>query len=144
MQDVVFFFNEHIILCSIWFFSFIAVIFFMTKNIFLKSKIINNFQAIELINRDKAIIIDTRSKESFKTGHIMNSINIPLKNIFLGDIEEVQIYKISPIILILNDTYSENKCIQEFLKHGFKYVYILKNGIYYWDTEHLPLVVKNK
>ena len=120
MRDSIFFISEHIILISIWFICLIAVIFFITKNLFLKSKIINNFQAIKLINQEQAIVVDTRSRKFFKEGHIINSINVPLKNIFLGEMREVQEYKCFPVILVLNETYRENKCIKEFLKHGFK------------------------
>ncbi|QCI22517.1 rhodanese-like domain-containing protein [Buchnera aphidicola] len=144
MQNIAFFISEHIILFSIWLLCLIALISFVIKNIFLQSKIINNFQAIKLINKEKAIVIDTRSPESFKEGHIINSINIPLKNIFLGEIQEIQIYKFSPIILILYETYRDNSCIKEFFKHGFKHVYILNNGIYCWNADHLPLVTKDK
>ncbi|QIQ41671.1 MAG: rhodanese-like domain-containing protein [Buchnera aphidicola (Microlophium carnosum)] len=144
MQDAVFFIREHTILISIWFFFLIGVFFFIAKNIFLQSKTINNFQAIKLINQDKAIVIDTRSPEFFQEGHIINSINIPLKNILLGEMKEIQTYKLSPIILVLNETYKGNICIKQFFKQGFKYVYILKNGIYYWNTDHLPLIIKDK
>nr|OQX98957.1 MAG: hypothetical protein B6I27_01690 [Erwiniaceae bacterium 4572_131] len=111
MQDVIFFLSKHILLISIWIFCFIAAVFFITRTLLSKSKMINNFQAIKLINQDKAIVVDTRSLESFKEGHILNSINVPLKNIFLGKIKDV---------------------------------YILKNGLYYWKTDNLPLIVNDK
>jgi len=145
MQDILFFFSEHTILISIWLLLFIGVLFFITTSIFFKDKIINNITAIKLINQDKAIVIDTRSSELFKEGHIINSINIPLKNIFLGDFEEIEKYKLFPIILIIQDTYRDKKCIKNLLKSGFKRVYLLKNGIYYWNLDHLPLITtKNK
>jgi rhodanese-related sulfurtransferase len=143
MQETMFFISENIILVSIWFFFLILVIFFTTRNIFLQAQLINNTQAINLINQDNAIIIDTRCADFFKKGHIVNSINIPLKNIFLGDFKEIEIYKSSPIILILNKTYKNNKCIKEFLKFGFNRIFILKNGIHCWNLDHLPLVTKN-
>ncbi|QCO70634.1 rhodanese-like domain-containing protein [Buchnera aphidicola] len=144
MQNIVFFISEHIILFSIWLLCLIALISFVIKNIFLQSKTINNFQAIKLINKEKAVVIDTRSPEFFKEGHIINSINIPLKNIFLGEMQEIQTYKHTPIILVLNETYRDSACIKEFFKHGFKHIYILKNGIYYWNINHLPLTTKDK
>ncbi|QCI23622.1 rhodanese-like domain-containing protein [Buchnera aphidicola (Macrosiphoniella sanborni)] len=142
MKDLFFFASEHIILISIWFFCLMILIFFSIKNMFLTSNIINNIQAIKLINQDKAIIIDTRTAEIFQTGHILNSINIPLENIFLDDINEIRKYKMFSIILILKNTYEYNQCIKIFLKNGFKNVYILKNGLDDWNLNHLPLVVK--
>ncbi|BAB12775.1 rhodanese-like domain-containing protein [Buchnera aphidicola str. APS (Acyrthosiphon pisum)] len=144
MQDVIFFLSKHILLISIWIFCFIAAVFFITRTLLSKSKMINNFQAIKLINQDKAIVVDTRSLESFKEGHILNSINVPLKNIFLGKIKEIEIYKMFPIILVLSDTYKVNACIKKFFEYGFNRVYILKNGLYYWKTDNLPLIVNDK
>jgi len=115
----------------------------MIKNLFLQCKFINNIEVIKLINKNNAIVIDTRSLELFKKGHIINSINIPLKNFCLKNIQAVDTYKSSPIILILNETYQYNNCIKECIKNGFHQIYIFKNGIYYWNLDHLPLVVKD-
>ncbi|QCI20799.1 rhodanese-like domain-containing protein [Buchnera aphidicola (Hyperomyzus lactucae)] len=144
MRDVMLFISENIILFIIWFFFLVLAIFLSIRNIFIKSKIINNIQAIKLINQHRAIIIDTRSSDFFNKGHIVNSINFPLNKIFLSNFKEIEIYKSSPIILILNETYKYNKCIQAFLKYGFNHIYILNNGIHSWNLEYLPLVTKEK
>ncbi|QCI15749.1 rhodanese-like domain-containing protein [Buchnera aphidicola] len=144
MQNIMFFINANTMLVSIWFFFLILVVFFTLKSFFLKAEIINTIKAIKLINQDNAIIIDTRSLDLFQKGHIINSINIPLDSIFLGSIKELEEYKLLPIILIIDQTQKYNKCAQEFLKHGFNRIYILKNGIYYWNIENLPLSVTDK
>ncbi len=144
MQDIVFFISEHLILSGIWLICLIIGIFLTINSIFFNSKVINNAQAIKLINQEHAIIIDTRPEECFKKGHIFNSINIPLKIIMSGKIKEIDACKSSPIILILNQKYGYNKYIKEFLRNGFNRLYILKNGIYYWNLDHLPLVIKDK
>lgn len=144
MQNVVFFFSEHLILSSFWFFFLIASLFFIIKNISFRDKCINNVQAIKLINQKNAIVIDTRTEEIFKKGHIVNSINIPLRNIFLGNLKEIKIYKNFPIILILSEMNEYTDCMKEFLKYGFNRIYFLKNGIYCWTLDNLPLVIKDK
>lgn len=143
MQNLIFFINEHLMLSIIWTFFLILIIMITVKDLCSKSKIINNFQAINLINKKSALVIDTRSLECFKKGHIVNSINIPLKNIFLGKISEIKLYSSFPVILILNSSHVDKKCITEFLNYGFNKIFILKNGIYNWNLEHLPLVIKS-
>ncbi|QIE01812.1 rhodanese-like domain-containing protein [Buchnera aphidicola] len=143
MQELFLFVSEHIILVSIWFICLTILIFSFTKHMFLKSIIINNIQAIQLIDKNKAIIIDTRTDEIFQTGHIFNSINIPLKNIFLGNLNQIKEFKKSPIILIINNSYEYNKCIKHFLKYGFNNIYILKNALNDWNCNHLPLFINN-
>ncbi|CAL4326118.1 rhodanese-like domain-containing protein [Buchnera aphidicola] len=143
MKDIIFFISEHYILSSIWFFLLIITILLIIKNLCLKFKFINNTEAIKLINKNNALVIDTRSLDLFQKGHIINSIHIPLKNFSLKYFKENNLYKSSPIILIFNETDQYNKCIHEFIKHGFNHIYILKNGIYCWNSDHLPLVVKN-
>ncbi|QCI21948.1 rhodanese-like domain-containing protein [Buchnera aphidicola] len=144
MYNLVFFFNEHFILSILWIFFLIGSFFLTIKHISFKDKIIDNTQAIKLINKKNAIIVDTRSKEVFQQGHIVNSINIPLKNIILGKIKEIKDYKSLPIILILNEMNECKNCMNELLKHGFNNIFFLKNGISHWISENLPLTIKNK
>ncbi|MDE5286139.1 MAG: rhodanese-like domain-containing protein, partial [Buchnera aphidicola] len=72
-------------------------IFLIVQDIFYKVNIISIFQAIQLINQKKAIILDTRSIKLFKKGHIVNSINISLSNIFNGNIQKLDLYKFYPV-----------------------------------------------
>lgn len=144
MQDIISFLKEHLILIILWFLSFFSALFLIFKKILFDKTVINNFQAIKLINKNNAIVIDTRSSEIFKKGHIINSINFPLKKIFLEDLKEIEIYKSFPIILILNEKYEYNNCMKILSKNQFNNVYFLKNGIYYWSLDHLPLIYEDK
>ncbi|MBZ2279932.1 rhodanese-like domain-containing protein, partial [Buchnera aphidicola] len=67
---------------------------------FYRVNIISIFQAIQLINEKKAIVLDTRSIRIFEKGHIVNSINISLCNIFNGNIKKLDLYQFDPIIII--------------------------------------------
>jgi len=49
---------------------------------FFKSNSINQEQANELLQQDKTIkLIDVRTKEEYKEGHVKNSVNIPLNTL---------------------------------------------------------------
>jgi len=119
-------------------------IYSITRVFFLKFKIINNTEAIELINKKKAIIIDTRSLDLFTQGHIVHSINFLLEHILLNKIETLKIYKYCPIILVISESNKYDECVSVFLKNGFSRIYVLKNGIDFWNLDNLPLVTKDK
>jgi rhodanese-related sulfurtransferase len=144
MQDIVFFLKEHSVLFVLWIVFLFFSLRFITKTYFSYNNMIDNIQAIKLINCSRATVIDTRDQEIFKTGHIVNSVHFPLKTMFLECLQDIQIYKINPIILILNDMNDRHVCMNILLKKGFKDVYILKDGIYGWDIDHLPLTTKDK
>ncbi|CAL4318357.1 rhodanese-like domain-containing protein [Buchnera aphidicola] len=144
MQDILFFISNHLVLSIIWLFSLFLIIFFSTRNLYSKSKIINNFDAIKLINKKKAIIIDTRSFELYSSGHIVNAINIPIKDISLTNINKLKLSKSLPIILIVDSLTHHNKCIKEFIRSGLDKIYLLKDGMDSWEKERLPIIVNKK
>ncbi|AAM67620.1 rhodanese-like domain-containing protein [Buchnera aphidicola] len=141
MQDALFFISNNLVLSLIWLFFLILIFFLSTKNMFLKSKIINNFHAINLINQKKAIIVDTRSVELYDSGHIINAINIPFNNICRKTIKKLSLSRSVPIILII-DSLEYNKYIKKFTKYGLDKVYFLKNGMNSWNSENLPTTFK--
>jgi len=115
-------------------------IFLIFKQFFLKAKIINNFYAIKLINERNAKIIDTRSLELYNAGHIVNAIHIPLNNISLKKIQELNLSTLRPVILIINSSEKNNKYIKKFIDNGIKNIYILQNGMDAWNIENLPVI----
>ncbi|QCI24712.1 rhodanese-like domain-containing protein [Buchnera aphidicola (Rhopalosiphum padi)] len=144
MKDILFFISNNLVLSFIWFFFLISIVFLSTKNMYLKSKIINNFHAIKLINENNAIVIDTRSVELYNSGHIVNAINIPFKNVFSKTIKDLDLSKSIPIILIIDSFDDYNKYIKKFIKYGLDEIYFLKNGMDSWNIENLPTTINKK
>ena len=52
-------------------------------------KTISGKEARELIKNTEVIVIDVRTKEEYESGHITNSINIPLNTITKSEIESI-------------------------------------------------------
>lgn len=144
MQDVVFFVMNHLFLSFVWCISFFLAIIFSIKHLYLQSKLINNFFAIELINKKNAIVIDTRSLQLYESGHVINAFHIPFEKICSKVMQELNISKSSPIILIINTLENHNKYIKKFIKYGFNDIYILKNGMDLWNQDNLPIIFSKK
>ena len=55
-----------------------AIIFYHQRT---ASAAVGPQQAVMLINRKDAVVVDVRDKKEFDAGHIVDSINIPLGNL---------------------------------------------------------------
>ncbi len=101
-------------------------------------KNVNVWTAVKLINHESAIIIDVSEQPEFKTGHIPNSINIPLGNL-PGRIKELEKHKGKPIVISCRTGNRSSRGAVILRKHGFDQVYTLTGGLAAWERENLPV-----
>ena len=136
------FVKNHLLLSLGWVVLFIAIIVLTIKCKLSKVKIINNAQAIHMINKQDAVIIDTRSADSFKKGHITDSHNILPTDIKNASAKTIEKFKENIVILIDENGLSSTSIGEILVKQGFSNVFVLKDGIAGWNGENLPLVKK--
>lgn len=101
--------------------------------------------AIEWINRQDAVVVDIRDKESFRKGHIIHSQSIEPNNVVsaLTQGKDAKKYKDKPILVVCAKGISAEKTATLLKKEGVAKVAILKGGISSWMAADLPLE-KNK
>ncbi|MCO6524630.1 MAG: rhodanese-like domain-containing protein [Candidatus Schmidhempelia sp.] len=141
MSEIRPFIENHPILSMSWIVLLIMVVYLTLKTKLSKVKIITNGKAIQLINNENAIIVDVRSNDDFKRGHITNSYNILPIDIQNGSIKTIEKFKESPIIVV-TDLGAALKSGGNLINAGFTNVYTLNDGITGWNNENLPLVRK--
>lgn len=100
---------------------------------------VSSLQATQLINREKAVILDVRSAEEFATGHIREAKNIPLKEL-TGRVGELDKSKNRPVVIVCAKGLQSNKAASQLTKAGFPQAYPLVGGIAEWQSQNLPLV----
>ncbi len=95
-------------------------------------------EATRLINHENAVILDLRSENNFKEGHIINAINIPAERLSERQ-NELQKYKERHVILYCNNG-TESARATHILKHnGFEKIHCMKGGLLAWRNANLPL-----
>lgn len=104
-----------------------------------KAKELSPQAAVDLINNDNALVIDLRDKESFKKGHIIDSINASAEDF---NQDKMKKYKEKTIILVCARGLQSPAIAAKAKTQGFKPM-ILSGGITAWQNADLP-VVKNK
>lgn len=75
------------------------------------------------------VIVDVRSVEEYKSGHIKNAINVPLPNI-----SEIDISKDKKVIVYCRSGSRSLTSAGELHKLGYKYIYNM-GGILDWEYE---------
>lgn len=132
--------KNHTLMVAGWIGVFVATIYTFIKEATSKVKVIENAEAVRLINNEDAVVIDLRSIDEFKRGHIINSqqfVPTDIKNHNLGKLEQ---HKEVPVILTCATGLSSRSSAEILAKQGFSRVYSLREGIVGWNAANLPLV----
>jgi rhodanese-related sulfurtransferase len=98
-------------------------------------------QAIFLMNREQAILLDVRDTNSFAKAHITTSINIPFSEL-ATKVKQLDSYRERPIIINYNQGQAHYRITKLLKNAGFSRIYHLKGGIASWKSAALPLVKK--
>ncbi len=110
---------------------------YLTQMIY-KIKTVNAAQAIGLINRDDAVVVDVCEVKEFQTGHLPNAINMPLAKLS-GNIGALNKHKNKPIVVACRTGNRSMKGAITLKKGGFENIYSLSGGLAAWQKENLPI-----
>jgi rhodanese-related sulfurtransferase len=105
---------------------------------------VSALQLPQLISQENAVVVDVCEAEEFNRGHILNAINIPLKQLQdqLGQLEKFRT-KDKPIILSCRSGQRANRAAAILRKNEFKKVFTLSGGLTAWEKENLPVERKS-
>ena len=95
-------------------------------------------QAVLMINREKAQIVDVRSPEEFSTGHLIGAKNIALDALETG-LGKAFNDKKRPLILVCASGMRSQKAFGVAKAQGFEQAHSLGGGLRIWQDANLPL-----
>jgi len=101
---------------------------------------VNVKSAVALMNDDKAVVIDLRSKEAFKRGHIVNSISMP-KDQFDVNSPKLKNQTNKAIIVVCSKGNDSSRIALSLRKAGFDSK-VLGGGIDAWKAAEMPFKQK--
>ncbi|MBA4327248.1 MAG: sulfurtransferase [Polaromonas sp.] len=94
--------------------------------------------AVQLINRDKAVVIDVSEVEEFAGGHVVGAKNIPLSQLEEKLPATVK-NKALPLILVCPSGARANRALALAKKLGYEQAQCLAGGLKSWKEANLPL-----
>lgn len=123
------------VMILVWFFLVGMII-----NSFLKSGgDISPQQTVQLMSHEAgSIIVDVREDKEYSSGHIKNSIHIPLSALS-SRLDELKKYKEKNVILGCRSGSRSGRACGMLKKKGFAKVHNLRGGILAWENDNLPM-----
>ena len=97
---------------------------------------VSSEQAVSLINKQNALVVDVRAQKDFKRVRIANSVNIPANEIQnrLGELSKDR------TIIVVDNSGNMSAAASKLLRGvGFTKVYVLDIGLVGWMRDKLPL-----
>ncbi|WNO06312.1 rhodanese-like domain-containing protein [Rhodoferax mekongensis] len=94
--------------------------------------------AVQLINREKANVVDVSDASEFAAGHIVGSKNLPLAELeakLAGAVKN----KTLPLVLVCQSGARSAKAVDIAKKLGYEQAQSLQGGLKSWKGANLPL-----
>lgn len=99
---------------------------------------LNASEAVQLINREKASVVDVCAPDEFAAGHVSGAKNVPL-----GDLEtklgSVVKNKTAPLILVCASGTRSRRAVAIAKKLGYENAHSLTGGMGAWRAASLPV-----
>ena len=99
---------------------------------------LGTLEAVQLINRRDALVLDVRESGEFAAGHIPHARHIPLSRLN-ERLRELEKFKTRPVLVSCGNGAISGKACGILRKNGFKEVFKLKGGLASWEQANLPL-----
>lgn len=138
------FVTNHTIMVVAWVAILVAVIVSLYKSATSKITVVDNAGLTSLVNNEEGIVLDIRSDDDFRAGHIVDSQHLFPTDIKTGKLQSIEKFKDRPIIIVDSNGLTAQSVANSLVKQGFSKVSALKEGILGWRSANLPLVKKHK
>ena len=128
----------HMLLLGLAVSSGVMLLWPLLWRVFRQAHEVGMFEAVQLINRRDAVVLDVRDTGDYAAGHVANARHIPESQ--LADrLKEIEKFKSRPIIVSCRVGTRAPAVTGMLRKEGFVEAFALKGGIAAWQQASLPL-----
>ncbi|SHF15923.1 Rhodanese-related sulfurtransferase [Lampropedia hyalina DSM 16112] len=96
-------------------------------------------ETVQLINREKAVVVDVRSTDDFIQSHIKGAKNVPLEQ-FEQHLGASVKNKALPLVIVCASGGRAQRAVLSAKKLGYENTQILAGGMKAWKDASLPVV----
>ncbi|WP_427915206.1 rhodanese-like domain-containing protein [Ramlibacter sp. MMS24-I3-19] len=94
--------------------------------------------AVQLINREKGIVVDVSEPQEYAAGHVAGARNVPLAQLEQR-LPEVVKNKTLPLILVCASGVRAKRALPTVKKLGYDKAQVLAGGLKAWKDANLPV-----
>lgn len=138
MAQFIEFVGNHWLLSTLFVLIILLLVFDSMRGRLLGFNEVKPDDAVRLINRDDAIVIDVRDDNEYQSGHIINAIHIPLP-LLDNRITQLSDAKDNPLLVYCRTGNRSAQAASQLMKLGFSKVHKLSGGISAWQSANLPV-----
>lgn len=95
-------------------------------------------EAVQLINRRDAMVLDVREPAEFGAGHVPNARNLPLSQLEKR-VGEIAKFKARPVIVTCQSGSRAFAANAKLKAAGFSEIFVLAGGLGAWQQANLPV-----
>lgn len=103
-----------------------------------KYKQVNTTEAVQLLNRDDAVVLDVRQDSEVRAGKIRGARHIPVANLKTR-LSELDFAKEKPLLVYCQSGVRSAQACDLLSKLGFTNVNNLSGGMTAWESANLPI-----
>jgi rhodanese-related sulfurtransferase len=96
-------------------------------------------ELVNLVNRDRAVVLDVRDRKEFQAGHVTSAINIPFPTLEKR-MEELAPHKERTVVVVCRMGQQAGAAGTLLRRAGFQDVARLSGGMLSWRNASLPVV----
>jgi len=100
---------------------------------------VTSIQAADLIKNEQPIILDVRTPNEYKRGHLANSVLIPVQEL-QNRHQELGTDKEREILIYCATGNRSTVASKILIDNGFKHIVNMRGGIYDWSKKNYPVV----
>ncbi|HEU5280987.1 MAG TPA: rhodanese-like domain-containing protein [Gammaproteobacteria bacterium] len=138
MSNLTLFINEHFALVGV----FAVLLSLLSLVEFIRMRRLNAgvspAEAVLLMNREHAIVLDIRHKAAYESGHIIDAISLPEADVNSAS-KTLEKNRNKPVIVACESGSSAQRIAAHLKQKGFN-AHVLTGGMRAWSTADLPLV----
>lgn len=142
MQDVIYFVNNNLLLCTAWISVLVLLILVEIKERKFGPVSLGITQLTSLINNEDATVIDIRANSEFNGGHITQAEHFNFSSVNDADVlyKRLEAKKDQPIILVCKDGMQSKQLAFKLQGKGLTKISFLNGGMATWRSEGMPTV----
>ncbi|MBM3386762.1 MAG: rhodanese-like domain-containing protein [Betaproteobacteria bacterium] len=103
-----------------------------------QGKGLSTSEAVLLMNRDKAVVVDVCEPGEFARGHIQGARNVPLARLE-AELPNVVKNKATPLILVCQAGVRSGRAVTVARKLGYEQAQSLSGGLKSWQAASMPV-----